>query len=182
MTHLLRFAPLLAVVMVGACTTFPVGPSVMALPGSGKTFDQFRFDDLDCRQYANVQAGGGTSEQAAIDSGVRSAALGAVVGAIAGAALGGDSRGAAAGAGAGLLAGTMAGTGAGRVSGYNVQRRYDIGYVQCMYSKGHRVPISGRYSTTSQYLEAPGYTAPPFPPANAAPPPPPDALPPAPLR
>jgi outer membrane lipoprotein SlyB len=171
MTHLLRYPVVLAVVMVSACTTFPTGPSVMALPGGGKSFDQFRADDMDCRQFATVQAGGATSEQAAIDSGVRSAALGAVVGAVAGAAIGGNSRGAATGAGVGLLGGTMAGTGAGQASGYNVQRRYDIGYVQCMYAKGHRVPVSGRYSASSQGPVAPIYAAPPPPPANVTQPP-----------
>jgi OmpA family protein len=144
-THSFRFSPLLLVVMVGACTTFPTGPSVMALPGSGKSFDQFRVDDLDCRQYASVQAGGTTPDQSAVDSGVRSAALGTVLGAAAGAAIGGNSQGAAAGAGIGLLFGALAGTGTGQASGYYVQRRYDDGYVQCMYSKGHKVPISGRY-------------------------------------
>jgi hypothetical protein len=176
MTHSLRFSPLLAVVMLGACTTFPTGPSVMALPGSGKTFDQFRFDDMDCRQYAGVQAGGTTADQAAVDSGVRSAALGTVLGAAAGAAIGGNSRGAAVGAGTGLLVGSMAGTGAGQASGYNVQRRYDNGYVQCMYAKGHKVPVSGRYSASSP---APAYAAPP-PPPNAPPPPPAYAPPPPP--
>ena len=166
MTHSLRFSGLFAAVILGACTTFPTGPSVMALPGSGKTFDQFRVDDMDCRQYANVQTGGITSEQAANDSAARSAALGAVVGAVAGAAIGG-SRGAATGAGVGLVGGTMAGTGAGYASGYDVQRHYDSGYVQCMYAKGHRVPVSGRYS------HPPAAYAPPPPPPYGSPPPPP---------
>jgi YMGG-like Gly-zipper len=178
MTHPLRFSPLLAVVMVSACTTFPTGPSVMALPGSGKSFDQFRVDDLDCRQYAGVQAGGTTPDQAASDSGVRSAALGTVLGAAAGAAIGG-SQGAAAGAGAGLLVGALAGTGSGQASGYNVQRRYDSGYVQCMYAKGHKVPVSGRYSASSPAPAAPAYAAPP-PPPNVPPPPPAYAPPPPP--
>lgn len=29
----------------------------MALPGTGKTFDQFREDDVYCKQYANAQMG-----------------------------------------------------------------------------------------------------------------------------
>lgn len=170
MSHPLRFSLLLALVMVGACTTFPTGPSVMALPGSGKSFDQFRADDFNCRQYASVQAGGTTADQAAVDSGVRSAALGTVLGAAAGAAIGGNSHGAAAGAGTGLLIGALAGTGSGQASGYYVQRHYDNGYVQCMYSKGHKVPVSGRYSAASPAPAAPAYAAPP-PPPNAPPPP-----------
>jgi outer membrane lipoprotein SlyB len=166
----MRFLSLLALVMVSACTTYPTGPTVMALPGSGKSFDQFRADDLDCRQYANVQSGGATADQAAVDSGVRSAALGTALGAAAGAAIGGNSQGAAAGAGAGLLIGALAGTGTGQASGYYVQRRYDNGYVQCMYMKGNKVPVGGRYTASSPYRAAPAYAAPPPPPPNAVPP------------
>ena len=36
----------------------PTGPSVMALPGTGKNFDQFRADDASCRQFAYAQIGG----------------------------------------------------------------------------------------------------------------------------
>ena len=52
---MLRLAPLL---LLAACASTPTGPNVMVLPGSGKSFDQFRFDDSACRQYAHVQAGG----------------------------------------------------------------------------------------------------------------------------
>ncbi len=30
--------------------------------------------------------------------------------------------------------------------GYGTQRRYDTAYIQCMYSKGHKVPVSGGYT------------------------------------
>jgi hypothetical protein len=36
MSKLLRVSPLLALLLLGACTTIPTGPSVMALPGTGK--------------------------------------------------------------------------------------------------------------------------------------------------
>ncbi len=45
-----------------------------------------------------------------------------------------------AGAGIGLLFGAISGAAAGDASGYNVQRRYDNGYTQCMYAKGNQVP------------------------------------------
>lgn len=32
---------------------------------------------------------------------------------------------------------------AARPSSYDVQRLYDLGYIQCMYAKGHRVPVLG---------------------------------------
>jgi hypothetical protein len=33
----------------------PTGPSMMALPGSAKSFDKFRIDDNQCRQFAHKQ-------------------------------------------------------------------------------------------------------------------------------
>ncbi|HTH44456.1 MAG TPA: hypothetical protein VL528_05200, partial [Oxalicibacterium sp.] len=54
-------ALLTGVLALSACTTMPTGPSVLVLPGSGKSFDQFRADDMDCRQYAQYQMGGETS-------------------------------------------------------------------------------------------------------------------------
>lgn len=155
-----------ACLLLGACATAPTGPSVMVLPGSGKTFDQFRLDESDCRQYASTQAGG-TAEQASVDSGMRSAAIGTAVGAVAGAAIGG-SRGAGVGAGTGLILGSAAGAGTAQGSVHTAQQRYDIGYQQCMYAKGHQVPISGRFETQRQTE-----TRPPPPPPGSPPPPPP---------
>src|SRR5437899_11906793 len=66
-----------ALLLLAACASVPTGPSVMVLPGSNKTFEQFRFDDYECRQYASEYSGGKTAEQASADAGVRSAAAGA---------------------------------------------------------------------------------------------------------
>ena len=49
---------------LAACTTLPTGPSVLVLPGSTKTFEQFRIDDAECRQFAHLSVGGRTAEQA----------------------------------------------------------------------------------------------------------------------
>lgn len=165
MTRKLRLSALTTLLALAACATVPSGPSVMSLPGTGKSFDQFRADDHECRQFASAQVGGATADQAAADSGVRSAAIGTVVGAAAGAAIDGG-HGAAVGAGVGLLAGALAGTGAAHGSAYAVQQRYDAGYMQCMYAKGHKVPVSGRYVSPQPRAT---YTPPPPPP----PPPPP---------
>jgi hypothetical protein len=165
----LKFTALFALLAVAGCATVPSGPSVLVLPGTGKSFDQFRLDEYDCKQYANAQVGGTTATQAAEDAGVRSAVVGTALGALAGAAIGGNSRGAGVGAGVGLLAGSAAGAGAGQQSGYELQRRYDHAYQQCMYAKGHRVPIAGRYGPTEQRAATP----PPPPPASYTPPPPP---------
>lgn len=159
-----RSLPLIALALLAGCVTVPSGPSVMVLPGDGRTFDQFRYDDMDCRNYASSQVGGASADQVAADSAVKSAVLGTVIGAAAGGALGGH-RGAATGAGAGLVVGSVAGAGAGQESAYGVQRRYDFAFQQCMYSKGHRIAGAAR----------PGY---PYPPLGYAPPPPAPSYPP----
>ena len=151
MRAVVKLSLLSGLVLLGACTTLPTGPSIMALPGTGKNFDQFRMDDYDGRQYALSQVGGSTADQAATNAGLRSAAVGTAIGAVAGAALGGrDSAGT--GAAAGLMFGSVAGAGAAESSAYGNQRRYDNAYVQCMYAKGHRVPVpaglSGGHSQT----------------------------------
>ena len=87
---------------LAACTTLPTGPSVLVLPGSTKTFEQFRIDDAECRQFAHLSVGGRTAEQAQTDSALKSAAVGAALGAGAGALINGSS-GAGVGAGAGHI-------------------------------------------------------------------------------
>ncbi|HEY5292481.1 MAG TPA: hypothetical protein VIJ43_09230 [Burkholderiales bacterium] len=177
MSRAFGLTSLLALLLLGACTTVPSGPGVMALPGTGKSFDQFRADDFDCRQYASYQVGGTTPSQTATDSGVSSAAVGTLVGAAAGAAIGG-SRGAGVGAGTGLAAGALAGTGAAEGSAYGLQRRYDYAYIQCMYARGHKVPVSGNFTSSNPNLTAPN-TPPPPPPGSPPPPPPPPETPPS---
>jgi len=169
-----RVLPFIAAPMIflSGCVTMPTGPSVAAMPGNGKSFDQFRADDADCRNYAVSQAG--SAQEAANNSQVQSAALGTVIGALAGAAIGGSGRAAGVGAGAGLLFGAAAGGGASQASGYGVQRRYDAAYMQCMYAKGDRVPVNGRMM--SQNGAPPPnntYYPPPPPPGSGYPPPPP---------
>ncbi|MGN6667603.1 MAG: hypothetical protein ACTHKH_11655 [Trinickia sp.] len=154
-----KWLPLAALTGLGACTVMPTGPSVMALPGTGKSFDQFRADDYNCRQYALGQVGGVSASQGATAAGIGSAALGTAVGAAAGAAFGGG-QGAAVGAGAGLLTGGAIGMGAAQGSAYDIQRRYDYAYLQCMYAAGERVPMpSGVYdnSLPRWYGPPPGY-------------------------
>ena len=155
-----------AALLAGGCVSLPTGPRVMVLPGTGKNFDQFRADDMDCRQFASGQIGG-SPQNAAANSGVQSAVVGTAIGAIAGAAIGGSS-GAAVGAGTGLLFGSAAGSGAANASQYELQRRYDNGYQQCMYSKGHKIPTAGNYGGTAA-RPVTRYTPPPPPPSATAP-------------
>lgn len=179
MKRLVAAAPLL----LAACASIPTGPSIMALPGTGRTFDQFRIDDSGCRQYAYEQIGGQTANRAAEESGVKSAAVGTALGAAAGAAMDGGS-GAAVGAGVGLLMGSAIGTGYADQSAYGAQTRYDNAYVQCMYAQGHRVPVRGNFVTapapspaaapaSRPAAQQPYYPPPPPSVSQNAPPPPP---------
>jgi len=134
---------LLAIVALAGCATLPTGPSVMVLPGAGKTMEKFQEEDASCRQWASQQIG--TSAQEVADQNTATGAvigtmLGAGLGAAIGAASGNPGTGAAIGAGSGLLAGTAQGAAAGQVAGGEVQRRYDNAYVQCMYANGNQIP------------------------------------------
>jgi hypothetical protein len=90
MDYLPRISALAATVLLSACVSMPSGPSVTSLPGSSKSFDQFRADDNDCRQYATNAIGGTSPSQAQVDSAVLSGVTGAAVGAAAGAAMDGS--------------------------------------------------------------------------------------------
>jgi outer membrane lipoprotein SlyB len=158
---------LIGLSLLSACATYPTGPSIMAMPGQGKSFDQFQLDDNYCRNYAQNQIGGVNANQNATNSAVESAAVGTLVGAAAGALIGGNHQGAGVGAGAGLLVGSMAGAGAANSSGRMTQRSYDQAYTQCMYAKGEKVPVYGNVQ------QRPVYAAPPPPRYYTAPPPPP---------
>ncbi len=176
MKKLIQISPLLAALLLGACATLPNGPGAMVLPGTGKSFDEFRANDAECRQYASSQIGT-TPNDASINSAVGSAVVGTAVGALAGAMIGGHA-GAGVGAGTGLLVGAVSGAGSGGYSGRSLQQRYDFSYQQCMYARGNRVPVSGRLEGSQRpapVAARPAY-APPPPPnyaPNYAPPPPP---------
>ncbi|MEO5369366.1 MAG: glycine zipper family protein [Magnetococcus sp. DMHC-1] len=146
-SSLWRCVPLVTLILAG-CASAPIGPSVLAMPRSGRSFDQFRSDDAGCRQYSHGLSGG--SE--VVDSGMRSAVAGTVMGAAAGAALAGQ-HGAGVGAGAGLLVGSVAGIGMGQDAGEQAQRRYDYSYIQCMYAKGHQVPVPS-YAVQTVHIPA----------------------------
>ena len=180
MPNLRKLFILSPIAVLTACANLPTGPSVMVLPGSSKSFEQFRVDDHECRRYAYEQVGGVTPKQAAVTSGMTSAAVGSGLGAATGAAIGGG-KGATIGAGAGLAAGGLVGSSAARTSGYESQFRYDISYIQCMYAQGHRVPVAGKVTnelpptgqkSTHTSPAQPGFIPPPPPPGNPPSPPP----------
>ena len=166
----------IAVLLAAGCATMPSGPSVMVLPGSGLSFEQFGNDDAVCRQHAQFQVGGVTPSQSATSSAATSAVVGTALGAAAGAALAGG-KGAAIGAGTGLLAGSVVGASRADSAGYDAQSRFDTAYIQCMYAKGHKVPVSGQFSYQGTQPAAPAPS-----PATRIPPPPPGSPPPPPSQ
>jgi hypothetical protein len=145
---------------LGACATTPQGPTVMAMPGQGKTFDAFQQDDAYCGQAAFVSVGGQTTDQAAAAGAVGSAAAGTAIGAAAGALIGSATAqagaGAAIGAGVGLLAGSAIGGSNAQLSAAQVQGRYDMTYAQCMFAQGNTVSQPGYgYAAAPAFWGAP---------------------------
>jgi hypothetical protein len=81
----------------------------------------------------------------------------AAAGAIIGSASGNAGPGAAIGAGTGLLVGSAAGSNVYGADYYQLQRRYDGAYMQCMYAKGNQIPVRG----PARYRAPPVYYGPP---------------------
>jgi hypothetical protein len=116
----MRQAATLSALLLAACSSSVYGPGVLVLPGTNRSFDQFRFDEQECRAYAQGRLTNSGSEW--------------------------DSAGSA-------------------------QQRYDRAFLQCMYAKGHKVPVAGRYSDAQQEAAARTPPPPPAPPQAATPPP-----------
>ena len=134
MIRLALVAPLL---VLDACATTPLGPTVAVMPAPGKPFDVFQTDQAVCKQFAESQVAGGA--QQANNQQVGTALIGTVLGAGLGAAIGGG-RGAAIGAASGALGGTAIGAGPAANAQMNLQQRYDLAYAQCMFTRGNQVP------------------------------------------
>jgi len=126
--------------VLSGCAQTPMGPTVQVMPGPGKSFEAFTFDQAGCKQYAESSVAG--QAQNANNRAVGAAAIGTVLGAGLGAAIGGG-RGAAIGAGSGAIAGTSVGMGSSSSEQYGIQQQYDNAFAQCMYSKGNMVPGYG---------------------------------------
>jgi hypothetical protein len=171
----------LVMVTLSGCATIPAGPSVMVLPAPGKSFEAFQSEDLACRQWAEQQAGrppAHTVNQSLASGAALGTLMGAGLGAAVGAASGNAGTGAAIGAATGLIAGTATASGSAYAAGWEVQRRYDMSYQQCMYAKGNQVPARVRASRRSYGVPPPppGFTrvpAGPPPTGGYLPPPPP---------
>jgi hypothetical protein len=157
---------------LGGCVVVPQAPTVMVMPGTGKSFEVFQADMAACQQFAQMSIGGPTqAAQNTVGTNVASGAVaGAAVGALLGAATGNASAGAAWGAGTGMLIGGAGAGNYGAASSYTLQRQYDIAYMQCMYSRGNQVPTVASPRTARTWNAPPPsrYGAPP----NAIAPPP----------
>ncbi len=172
--------PVAAALVLGGCVTVPTGPTVMVLPGSQKSFEQFQNDGVACQQYAQnivAPAGQAAANNAAANAAVGTA-LGAAAGAIIGSATGQAGAGAAIGAGTGLVFGSAAGSNVAYGSSYQMQRTYDMAYLQCMYAHGNQVPgqVVSRRSVTYPPANYPapaaqqGAPSSNYPPPNTPPP------------
>ncbi|MDD3370635.1 MAG: hypothetical protein PHE27_02295, partial [Alphaproteobacteria bacterium] len=115
-----------------------MGPTVRALPGKGKTFDQFASDNMYCKAYAQDQIRG--QAERANETGVLEGLGGTLLGTGIGAAVGGG-RGAAVGAAVGATAGTAVGAHTSAKEQRSIQQQYNDAYTACMVGKGHALPV-----------------------------------------
>lgn len=138
-TGLVRLGiPAVAALFLASCAPMPTGPTVAVMPAPNKPFDVFMQEEQLCRSWA-AHSIGLEGHDAAADSLLRSSIAGAAIGAIAGAIVGGDHN-VGAGAAMGTVIGATAGANQGNLGAWNAQRRYDLAYQQCMYSKGNVIP------------------------------------------
>jgi uncharacterized protein YcfJ len=129
-----------ALLLLGACASQPLGPTVAVMPAPNKPFSVFQDDQVICRNYADQQVAGGA--QQATSQQLSTAVIGTAFGAGIGAAAGGG-KGAAVGASAGALGGAVVGAAPAEQAQRTLQQRYDIAYTQCMYARGNQVPGFG---------------------------------------
>ena len=135
MSRLITIATSITLLMIQGCASIPTGPSVLVLPGTGLSLDQFNKDNIICQQFAKF---GTTPNQIApnIDHSNTSASI------------------------------------------YEDQLHYDMAYIQCMYAKGHQVPVYGQLTgVTPAQITSPYPPVPPFAPkSNGLIPPPPEQV------
>jgi hypothetical protein len=150
-----------AVLMLSACASGPIGPTVAVYPSPNKPPQVFYEDQVFCQNFAQAQIEGRAN--AADRNAVASAVIGTLLGAGLGAAVGrGD--GAAIGAASGAVVGTAIGTSNANVSQRGLQRDYNTAYLQCMYSKGDQIPGAQQIA----FLPPPRESTPPPPPPEPA--------------
>lgn len=168
-------AAVLTLIGLSACATAPMSPSLVTLPGTGRSFDQFRADDYNCRLYGEVQIGlrnAQSAAAAAMTVGTNPGAPGATTSA----AFVGGGQGAAIGQ-AVTPPGVIPSSNLPAGTSYAAQQRYDNAYIQCMYASGNRVPVYDSGPRPASVVTQPSNI--PQPPSGAPPAPPPGVAKPA---
>jgi hypothetical protein len=152
-----------ALALAGCAVAPPTAPSILALPGAGKSLQAFQQDDAGCRQYASSRVAGAAqyASEGATGSAAAGTLLGAAAGTLLGAAAGNPGAGAAIGGGTGLLVGSSSGANAAAYSAAGLQRQYDIAYAQCMTAAGNTVPQPTYRAYAYPYPFAYAYPLPP---------------------
>lgn len=131
------WAALAPVLVAAGCSTLPAGsaPTVAVLPGGGKDMAAFNKDDIACRSDAHASAHQSTPLPAAMGL-----ARGEVVASTRGRLALRESTDSTTGSVYGGSPAADAGT-------FTIQQRYDTAYLQCMYSKGHNIPVNEAMSS-----------------------------------
>lgn len=145
-------AVVLGAVMLSGCVSPPNGPDVRAMPGTGKSYEQFMADDSTCQNYArgNINGDAQRANNNAVNTAAAATVIGAAGGALLGAASGHGGSGALIGAGSGLLVGSAMGNDSSMGSNDDIQEHYNDVYIQCMYAKGERVPMPAGFNQSYQ--------------------------------
>jgi hypothetical protein len=145
-------------VLLAACAQTPMGPTVQVMPGPGKSFEAFQYDQAGCKQFAEQAVAGQAqnANQRALVGGLITTALGAGLGG----AIGGGS-GAGIGAASGAVAGGALGAAGSSGAQGGIQVQYNNAYAQCMYAHGNAVPGYGPMMV--QAPPPPGAPPPPAP-------------------
>jgi hypothetical protein len=129
----------LSIGLLAACVSAPTGPTITIMPREGKSFEEFKKDDEECRAFAAQSVKEGNT--AALKEGAISTATGAAIGAAAGALYqGGSSSNVGTGAAIGMVGGAAVGAMGAASKESQAQTQYNTAYQQCMYTKGNQVP------------------------------------------
>ena len=122
---------------LGGCASPFLGPTVEVKPSADKPFATFQDDQAACERYAAIETS--TDTESANKRAVEAIALETHVGTPYGVATG-NGRGTALQLEPPKSRVTIWNARLYRKPPYEVQQRYNIAYMQCMYSKGNRVP------------------------------------------
>ncbi len=131
------FSAIAAAMIAAGCASLPSAnetgnaPSVGVLPGGGKTMAQMNADDVACRGIAHARASDNTPLPVAMGLGGVEVASSRPRVTMRDRTVDTESTGSVYGNSPAIDPKML-----------TVQQRYDTAYVQCMYSKGHKIPVN----------------------------------------